>query len=58
MGVGEPDNRSFDAGIAARYGNRLRRFLSVRLRNTADVPDLAQEVFLRLLRVASVSMTH
>jgi RNA polymerase sigma factor (sigma-70 family) len=49
--VGVPDNRSFVAGIAARYGSRLRRFLSVRLRNTADVPDLAQEVFLRLLRV-------
>ena len=50
-GVGVPDNRNFVASIAARYGRRLRRFLSVRLRNTADVPDLAQEVFLRLLRV-------
>jgi RNA polymerase sigma factor (sigma-70 family) len=49
--VGVPDNRNFVASIAARYGRRLRRFLSVRLRNTADVPDLAQEVFLRLLRV-------
>jgi RNA polymerase sigma-19 factor, ECF subfamily len=46
-----PDNRKFVAGIAARYGRRLRRFLSVRLRNAHDVPDLAQEVFLRLLRV-------
>ncbi len=51
MGVGVSDNRSFVASIAARYGPRLRRFLSVRLRNAADVPDLAQEVFLRLLRV-------
>src|SRR5579859_6786020 len=51
MGVGIPDNRSFVANIAARYGRRLRRFLSIRLRNAADVPDLAQEVFLRLLRV-------
>jgi RNA polymerase sigma factor (sigma-70 family) len=50
-GVGVPDNRSFVASIAARYGRRLRRFLSVRLRNAADVPDLAQEVYLRLLRV-------
>lgn len=49
--MGAPDNRSFVAGIAARYGPRLRRFLSLRLRNAADVPDLAQEVFLRLLRV-------
>ena len=46
-----PNNRSFVANIAVRYGRRLRRFLSVRLRNAADVPDLAQEVFLRLLRV-------
>lgn len=45
------DSRSFAAAIAARYGQRLKRFLSARLRNAADVPDLAQEVFLRLLRV-------
>jgi len=51
LGVGVAENRSFVASIAARYGPRLRRFLSVRLRNAADVPDLAQEVFLRLLRV-------
>jgi RNA polymerase sigma factor (sigma-70 family) len=51
MGVGVPDSRNFVAGIAAQYGSRLRRFLTGRLRNTADVPDLAQEVFLRLLRV-------
>jgi RNA polymerase sigma factor (sigma-70 family) len=37
--------------MASRYGDRLRRFLSQRLRNVADAPDLAQEVFLRLLRV-------
>jgi RNA polymerase sigma factor (sigma-70 family) len=45
------DRKSFVATIAAQYGRRLRRFLSVRLRNVSDVPDLAQEVFLRLLRV-------
>jgi RNA polymerase sigma factor (sigma-70 family) len=45
------DNQAFVAAIAAKYGKRLRRFLSVRLRNAADAPDLAQEVFLRLLRV-------
>ena len=43
--------RGFVAEIAARYGQRLRLFLSVRLRNVHDVPDVAQEVFLRLLRV-------
>lgn len=42
---------SFVANIATRYGDRLRRFLSQRLRNVADAPDLAQEVFLRLMRV-------
>ena len=45
------DRKSFVATIAAQYGQRLRRFLSVRLRNAHEVPDLAQEVFLRLLRV-------
>lgn len=37
--------------LADEYGQRLRRFLSVRLRDVQDIPDLAQEVFLRLLRV-------
>jgi RNA polymerase sigma-70 factor (ECF subfamily) len=46
-----PNPKAFVATIAARYGRRLRRFLSVRLRNVHDVPDVAQEVFLRLLRV-------
>jgi RNA polymerase sigma factor (sigma-70 family) len=49
--VGMSGNRNFVATIAARYGQRLRRFLAVRLRNADDVPDLAQEVYLRLLRV-------
>ena len=44
-------NRTFVAAIAARYGRRLRRFLAVHLRNVHEVPDLAQEVFLRLLRI-------
>jgi RNA polymerase sigma factor (sigma-70 family) len=46
-----PEPKGFVATIAAQYGKRLRRFLSVRLRNVHDVPDVAQEVFLRLLRV-------
>src|SRR5580692_11475021 len=41
----------FVSGLASRYGDRLRRFLSQRLRNVSDAPDLAQEVFLRLMRV-------
>jgi len=43
--------QSFVSGIASRYGERLKSFLSRRLRNEADAPDLAQEVFLRLMRV-------
>jgi len=38
--------------MALRYGRGLRRYLSVHLRNYSDVPDLAQEVYLRLLRVS------
>lgn len=45
------DKYAFVASMAARYGKRLRSFLSARLRNSDDVPDLAQEVYLRLLRV-------
>lgn len=44
-------NGRFVAALALRYGRGLRRFLTVHLRNAQDVPDLAQEVYLRLLRV-------
>jgi RNA polymerase sigma-19 factor, ECF subfamily len=47
----EEARRSFVAEIASRYGRRLRRFFTQRVRNRADAPDLAQEVFLRLMRV-------
>jgi RNA polymerase sigma factor (sigma-70 family) len=42
---------TFVSAIASRYGRRLRRFFTLRVRNEADAPDLAQEVFLRLMRV-------
>jgi RNA polymerase sigma factor (sigma-70 family) len=41
----------FIAELARSHGDRLRRFLRVRTRNTSDVPDMVQEVFLRMLRV-------
>jgi RNA polymerase sigma-19 factor, ECF subfamily len=44
------DRRSYIAALAERYGKRLQRFIFTRSRNTADVADVAQEVFLRLLR--------
>ena len=45
------NRKSFVADVAARHGRQLRRYLAARLRNATDVADLAQEVFLRLLRV-------
>lgn len=46
------DKQVFVAALEKQHGHRLRRFLASRLRHRiADVPDLAQEVFLRLLRV-------
>jgi len=45
--------RDFLTAVERTYGRRLRQFLSARVRNTADIPDLAQEVFLRLLRLDS-----
>ncbi len=48
------DKQAFVAALAHQHGKRLRRFLAARLRGApADIPDLAQEVFLRLLRVPS-----
>jgi RNA polymerase sigma factor (sigma-70 family) len=44
-------DKTFLAAVVSRHGGRLRQFLARRLRNTADAPDLAQEVYLRLLRV-------
>ena len=44
--------QAFVAEIEKRHGQSLRRFLASRLRNrSAEAPDLAQEVFLRLLRI-------
>jgi RNA polymerase sigma factor (sigma-70 family) len=44
--------QAFVADIEKRHGQRLRRFLASRLRHrVADVPDLVQEIFLRLLRI-------
>jgi RNA polymerase sigma factor (sigma-70 family) len=46
------DKNAFVAEIEKQHGQRLRRFLASRLRHrAADVPDLVQEVFLRLLRI-------
>lgn len=39
--------------LAAKQSGRLQRFLRARVRNAADIPDIIQEVFLRLLRMPS-----
>lgn len=47
-----PAGRAFVAEIEQAHGRELRRFLASRLRNAnADVADLVQEIFLRLLRI-------
>ncbi|MEP7246277.1 MAG: sigma factor [Gammaproteobacteria bacterium] len=38
----------------ASHGGQLRRFLAARVRNVADVPDIVQEVYLRMLRIPNV----
>lgn len=46
------DRQAFVAAVAHEHGQRLRRFLAKRLqRAAADVPDLIQEVYLRMLRI-------
>src|SRR6266853_5685790 len=46
------DKQAFVAALVRDHGQRLRRFLAARLRNAStDVPDLVQEVYLRLLRM-------
>lgn len=44
--------RHFVETIEKRHSRELRRFLAMRVRNaSADVPDLIQEIYLRVLRL-------
>jgi RNA polymerase sigma factor (sigma-70 family) len=46
------DKQAFVTNLEKQHGQQLRRFLASRLRHrAADVPDLVQEVFLRMLRI-------
>lgn len=47
------DAKDLVAELADTHGEQLRRFLMTRVRNIADVPDIVQEVFLRMLRIPS-----
>jgi DNA-directed RNA polymerase specialized sigma24 family protein len=41
-------------GLVASHGMQLRRFIFARARNLADVPDIVQEVYLRMLRISNI----
>ena len=44
--------QAFVTAMERKYGAGLRRFLAIRLRRTSsDVPDIYQEIFVRLLRI-------
>ncbi|HEY8507568.1 MAG TPA: RNA polymerase sigma factor [Steroidobacteraceae bacterium] len=48
----QDEKQAFVTAVERQHGRSLRRFLASRLRNaSADLPDLVQEVFLRLLRI-------
>lgn len=48
------DAQSLVTTLVASHGAQLRRFLLARVRNSADLPDILQEVYLRMLRVPTV----
>jgi len=48
------DPQTLVADLAATHGDQLRRFLVARVRNVADVPDIVQEVYLRMLRIPNI----
>jgi RNA polymerase sigma factor (sigma-70 family) len=45
------DAHTLIEGLVATQGNQLKRFLHARVRNIADVADITQEIYLRMLRV-------
>ncbi len=51
--MGAEDTQPLITELAMKQSGRLRQFLRTRVRNAADIPDLIQEVFLRLMRVPS-----
>jgi RNA polymerase sigma factor (sigma-70 family) len=49
--VSDSSQALFISELARVHGEKLRRFLHGRVRNTSDIPDVVQEVFLRMLRI-------
>src|SRR5688572_6936289 len=54
--MSNPVSRAFVTDMEQAHGRELRRFLASHLKNAnADVPDLVQEIFLRLLRIKDLA---
>jgi RNA polymerase sigma factor (sigma-70 family) len=49
-----PDLQTLVAELAESHGPQLRRFLLARIRNPADVSDILQDIYLRMLRIPRV----
>ena len=52
--MGAEDAPTLVANLVASHGAQLQRFLFARVRNYADVPDIVQEVYLRMLRIPHI----
>jgi RNA polymerase sigma-70 factor (ECF subfamily) len=52
--LGAEEAQEWVAELVVSHGAQLRRFLVARVRNIADVPDIAQEVYLRMLRIPNI----
>jgi RNA polymerase sigma-70 factor (ECF subfamily) len=48
------DGQTLVNNLVASHGDQLQRFLLARVRNLADVPDIVQEVYLRMLRIPHI----
>ena len=44
-------SEDFVSDLATAHSAQLQRFLRARVRNASDIPDIIQEVFLRMLRI-------
>jgi RNA polymerase sigma factor (sigma-70 family) len=52
--LGGEEKRAIVSGLVASHGKQLRRYLLARVRASADVPDIIQEVYLRMLRIPNI----
>jgi RNA polymerase sigma factor (sigma-70 family) len=50
-GVVLDSKQALVTGLAQSHGDQLRGYLLGRVRNPSDIPDIIQEVYLRILRV-------